>query len=33
MIGTFPRPGSTLVDGWFGVYRKIDGEWKVVAFD
>jgi hypothetical protein len=33
LIHTYHPPGSPLVDGWSGVYRKIDGEWKVVGFD
>lgn len=33
LIYTDHPPGSPLIDGWFGVYRKIDGEWKVVGFD
>lgn len=30
---TPPVPDSALFDGWFGIYRQIDGAWKVVALD
>jgi hypothetical protein len=28
-----PAEGSPLNDGWFGVYRKLDGKWKLVGID
>ena len=28
-----PAESSLLTDGWFGVYRKIQGAWKVVGVD
>src|SRR5262245_26066284 len=32
-VFTPPKPGSPLFDGWFAIYRKIDGVWRVVALD
>ena len=28
-----PTKDSLLFDGWFGVYRKINNEWKIIAGD
>jgi hypothetical protein len=30
---TEPTQNSPLVDGWFGVYRRIEGSWLVVGVD
>jgi hypothetical protein len=28
-----PRKGQPLHDGWLGIYRKVNGSWKIVAAD
>ncbi len=33
LIGFPPKEGSLLFDGFFGVYRKENNEWKVIASD
>ena len=32
-VFTPPKTGSPLFDGWFAIYRKIEGKWRVVALD
>ncbi len=33
VIGYPPKEGSFLHDGWFGIFRMEEEEWKIIAGD